>query len=301
MLFQSGPDTALEIFVRAEGGEAGGELVVRGLTVRDFASLFRGEISARTVCVFRMCPSVLNPEYWEPWTESSAREMVRRIGGVVEDRRGGTRKLWRADRVGPGRAIRDVFGVRPEITRGPIFWFSGGEFLKISKALTDPYEPILFALPKRSGSAEGRLREEEVVAGMNGDLEPARGLGRAGAVLYRNDGEDGAVRLVFADPGWLRRTLEGAIRGWVHRRSGDHVALMSRRTLEDLLHLVDGVGFLADPAADFVDKGRTVEVTLRAGETAWSPRRPAGDEEDAGLPRALLYYDRTSGIWALTL
>lgn len=297
-LLQAGPETALEVLphVRREGES---HLYLRGLVPKDFATLFRRELAGRMIPVFQMPPSALNPDYWEPWSRESAREMSERIGGVVEDTTGPRHRLWRADRVGPGRALREGRGVQPEMHPGPIFVFSGEDFLKLSETLTDPSEPIRFAVPKRTAAEDGENRAEFFRRAAE-DLERLEITLPEERILYRND-PDGQAKLLFSDRDLFLKTLGGAIRGFVHRRSGEHVSYISRGTLESLLDLANGKGFLADPVADFVDKDRSLELSLHIGETVWKPRERAPGKEPEWEPPALLYYDRTSGIWALTL
>ena len=290
LLLQAGPAPAFEMFARRRGsGEH--HLYLRGLAVSEWAALFRRELAGRTVYVFEMCASALNSAYWDEYSEGAEREMRERIGGTTEKRERGVRYLWRADRVPVGRALRDGIGVAPTILPGPVFKFEGGAFLRAAPALADPGERVRLSVA--SSPRNGKSREGEGVAQMAEDLEALRISLPEEEMLLVNEGVGGRVRMVFARGEAALKALEGAIRGLFHRVSGEHVGNIRRQVLQDLLHLTDGVGAIADPAVDFVDKDRSLELTLHLGATGWGLERELPGED----PRLLVYYDRTSGIW----
>lgn len=290
LLLQAGPAASFEVFPRRRGsGEH--HLYVRGLAVSEWASLFRRELAGRTVYVFEMCASALNPAYWDEYSESAEREMRERIGGTTEKRERGVRYLWRADRVPAGRALRDGIGVSPTILAGPVFKFEGGVFLQAAPALADPGERVRLAVA--SPPRNGQSREAELLPLMAEDLGASRMSLAEEEMLFANEGVEGRVRMVFARSELAQKALEGAIRGVFHRISGEHVANIRKAVVQDLLHLADGVGAFADPSVDFADKDRSLELTLHLGATGWGPGRELPGED----PRLLVYYDRTSGIW----
>lgn len=289
LLLQAGPLAALEFFP-CRRSENEHHAYLRGLSVAEWASLFRSEISTGAVYAFAMPASSLNPAYWTPHSEEGERELRERLGGVIEREEHGLRRIWRADRVPPGRILRDGLVGSPEILPGLVFKFSGPDFVQTAQALTDSGEPARILVA--ATATNGQDRETTFLSTGGNDLRHMRLSMREERMLFASDG-DGMARLVFAEPSHAQTTLEGALRGVFHRLSGRHVTFIRRQVLAHLLSLADRVGFSADPARDFIDKDRSLELTLHLGKTIWPAEREITEED----PRVLVYYDRTSGIW----
>jgi hypothetical protein len=289
LLLQAGPAAILEFFPRRRSDREH-HANLRGLAVAEWASLFRGEIAGRTVYAFVLPPSCLNPAYWVERSEEVEREMREKLGGIVEREDRGVRSLWRADRVPQGRALREGLGGAPEILPGPVFKFAGRDFLRAAEGLTEPAEPARILVA--ASPLNGQDRQAALLPVAADDLRHVRITLAEERMMFAAEG-DGSARLAFAEASGAQRVLEGVLRGLFHRLSGKHVALIRRQLLADLLRLADGVGLFADPARDFVDKDRSLELTMHLGATGWPPERELPAED----PRVLLYYDRTSGIW----
>jgi len=281
----------LEVFVnRRRANEH--HFYCHGLSVTDFASVFRHELRDMTVLVYRTSPSVLNPNYWEPYSEGLERELYDKTGGAIVKSEGQSRYLWRSDHIAKGRHFRDDLQIDAIVLPGLVFRVKGDEFLRLSEAMRDSQDDVAFVAISKIFNGQDRLAEvarraHEDVAALTLSLNEER-------VVYLSQ-HNHMARVVFASEDHLRKALEAAVRGFCVRIAQAHVSFISRRVMDHLIEFADKTGFLAYPEKDFVDKGRTFEVTLHLGKSEWPPEEGLvyGDE------KLLLYYDRTSGIWAV--
>jgi hypothetical protein len=285
-------DTAappLELFVRRERPDEL-HLYALGFAPADFAALFEREIRPRTALLYRVPPDLLNPNYWEPLTKEAEGEVRAKMGGLIARTEGDQALLWRSDRVPRSRLLRDGLDEVPvELLGGYVLRTPGEGFLRLARAWNGRgrFEVALLTPP---------LPEpKEILGTVHQDLvRMTRSLPGEHFLFATQD--DGLTRAVFAETEHFLRALEAMLRGFVVRAGGRPVARIGRRVLEQLADLAEGCGFSAAPA-DVNDKGRTLEVRLRRGRTPWGVIPGAGG--DVALEHdALLYYDRTAGLWA---
>lgn len=287
----SGPSLArpLELFVqRKRAGEL--HLYSLGWTPADTAALFEREIRPRTALLYRIPPDLLNPNYWEPLTKQAEGEVRARMGGLITRTEADQALLWRSDRVPRSRILREGLDEVPaELLGGYILRTSGEGFLQLARAWNGRgrFEAALLSPP---------LPEpKEILSTVHEDLaRMTRSLPAEDLLLSAQD--DGLTRMVLSDAELFFRAFEAILRNFVAQATGRPVGRMGRRVLETLADLAEGCGFSATPAG-VRDKGRTLEVKLRRGATPWGLTPDAGRnvplEHDA-----LLYYDRTAGLWA---
>lgn len=111
--------------------------------------------------------------------------------------------------------------------------------------------------------------------------------------VFLFEARDGTSRIIFT---W-REHLHRAVGALIHR----HVTSLAgpppltppnHRFCEDLVRRVDGMGFATAAGPDFTDKRRTIEVRLH-------PVPPGGSEATGPGGPWILYYDRTTGLWAV--
>lgn len=106
--------------------------------------------------------------------------------------------------------------------------------------------------------------------------------------VFLFEARDGAWRVVFTWREHLHRAVGVLVHRHVSSLAGPALTPPNRRFCEDLVRRADGGGFATAAGPDFVDKGRTIEVMLHRVP-------PTG----RGGP-CLLYYDRTTGLWAVS-
>ncbi len=283
------PGRPLELFVRRERPDEL-HLYALGFSPADFAALFEREIRPRTALIFRVPPGLLNPNYWEPLTKEAEGEVRARMGGLIARTEGDRALLWRSDRVPRSRLLRDgLDDVPAELLGGYVLRTPGDGVLRLA----------------RDGGARGRFEAalltpplpepKEILGTVHQDLvRMTRSLPAEHLLFAAQD--DGLTRMVLPDEDLFRRALEAILRGFVAEATGRPVGRMGRRVLDPLADLAEGCGFSAAPE-DVRDKGRTLEVKLRRGRTPWGVTPGAG--RDVPLEHdALLYYDRTAGLWA---
>jgi hypothetical protein len=280
---------SLELFVRRERPDEL-HLYALGFAPGDFAALFEREIRPRTALLYRIPPDLLNPNYWEPLTQEAEGEVRAKRGGLITRTEGDQALVWRSDRVPRSRLLRDGLDEVPvELLGGYVLRTPGEGFLRLARAWSGRgrFEVVLLTLP---------LPEpKEILGTVHQDLvRMTRSLPGEQFLFATQD--DGLTRAVFAETEHFLRALEAILRRFVAQASGRPVARIGRPTLERLADLAEGCGFSAAPA-DVHDKGRTLEVRLRRGRTPWGVA-PDADPDVALEHDALLYYDRTAGLWA---
>ena len=107
----------LELFVRLrEPSEH--HVYLKGLSCADFASVFEADLKPLHGLVYRMPPSLLNPNYWEPLTRENESAVRERLDGIVTWQDGDRTMIWRADSIGAGRFLRDGLNVEIELQIG---------------------------------------------------------------------------------------------------------------------------------------------------------------------------------------
>lgn len=284
----------LEMFVRLRNHE-GTHFYLRGLSLADFADLFEHEIRALTVLVYRMPPSLLNPAYWEPLTREGEHAVREKLTGIVTRYDGEQTLLWRADRVSAGRWLRDGLDLRVELVHGYIFRVSGADLLKLAAVWSGGRERIEWigfsALPEGEAGAAAALAAHNDLTGFRLSRPEER-------IAYASLDND-STRVIFADRALARRAAASAVRGYVYNITRATLAPINERVADQFLRVADGLGWLSRPDQDFVDKQRAYEFAAHFGKTQWGLHSLPGQEVRLDNDRALIYYDRTSGIWAV--
>ncbi len=291
---QSAEPPPLEMFVKVrEPGDF--HFYCKHVSFLDVALSFGAEIRPLDCLVYRMPPGLLNPNYWEPLTRESETAVRDRMTGIVTRQEGERTLIWRSDAVAKGRLLRDGLDVPVDLIHGYVFRTTGEGLLKLGRAWAggrDRFEWIGFAsLPEGEKAAETALTA-------HADLTSFR-LGSADERIIFSSLDDRTVRLLFSQRAWLRRAVSAAVRGFVVGLAKQPTAYINERVGEQLVRLSDGVGFSVDPRRDFLDKGRTHEVTAHLGRTEWGMQLRPGQDALVGDEKILVYYDRISGLWAV--
>ena len=298
-LFLQTPPTqkphALEVFVH-ERKPTELHFYCRGLSFADFANLYERELRKMTVLVYQMPPSFLNPNYWEEHSKTGEEAVREKNEGIITRQDNGRTLLWRSDQVPNIRMFRDDLGVEAELLLGTTFRITGENFLKLGRAASggeDAFEWIGFSeLP------EGDLAGQMLKTGRD-DLTNFRPSQSEQKILYTSQ-DDCSTRVVFTERALLHRAVSALLRGFTHALTGKSSGHMAERVLEQIIRVADGVGITALPDRDFVNKQRTCEITGRLGKTEWGVQLPPDEDPPGEDDQILLYYDRVSGIWAIS-
>ncbi len=293
LFLQAARGGSLEMFVRFQGAGQH-HFYAQGLSMADFAGVFGAEVRPLDVLVTRLPAEFLNPNYWEPLTQESENAVREKMTGILTRTEGDRTLLWRSDRVARSRLLRDGLEVPVELLQGYIFRLSGEGLLELGKAWAgrDRFEWAGLADPPEGTPTPAFLNA------VHTDLAQMRLSLREEALLYSAQGE-GLVRVLFPREDQLCRAVAALVRGFVHGAAGGHLGALNRRVAGQIARLADDVGLSSD-ARDVVDKGRTVEVTLWLGRTPWGVMPRTGGDALSGDERLLLYYDRISGLWAVS-
>lgn len=288
------PPHPLELYARLEGpGER--HLYAQGLTLADFATLFERELRDLEVLIYKMPPDLLNPNYWEPLTKESENEVREQQGGIVTRLQEGGTFLWRSDRVAKGRLLRDGVDVPVELLYGYVFR-TGGASLAGLAASWDGRERLEWAALRGRPTGEN---PEVALTAIHADLAQMQ-VSRPDEVFLFASQDDDLARVVFSQEAPFYRAVEALVRGFSYNLTRAHLGYVNRRVLEQIARAADGRGLSATPERDFVDKGRTFEIRAWMGRTPWGVAAGRGREEPRGDDRLLFYYDRISGIWAVS-
>jgi hypothetical protein len=268
---------------------------ISGVTFAEFAPLIGPELASTEALIFKIPPSLLNPNYWEPHTPEAERAVREKMTGIITRDDGGTMMLWRSDAIAPGRHLRDGLDVPVEFLLGYLFKVRGSDLLKLGEAWEaqgpdpkDRFEWIAFrALPSTDEAIDTAIRlHDDLSVRVPGSVMAFMGTG------------DRQVRMVPANRALFRRCVGAALRGYMMRCSGRVVPTPSEKTCDDFIARA-GHGLTSLSERDFVSKGTTYEFTARPGRTPWSGHPPAESTDGEDDLRVLAYYDRVSGIWAV--
>jgi hypothetical protein len=283
----------LEMFVRLDGpGEH--HFYAQGLTVADLGGVFGAEIRPLHVLATRLPSEFLNPHYWEPLTREAENAVREKMTGLITRTEGDRVLLWRSDRIARSRLLRDGLEMPVDLLLGYIFSLSGQGLLDLGKGWAGRGR---FEWAGLSQVPSGTPTPAFLNA-VHTDLAQMKPSLREEAFLYSSQG-DGLARVVFPREAQLHRAIAALVRGFILGTVKGHLASLSARVAGQIAGLADGVGLSAGPE-DVLDKGRTVEVTLRLGRTPWGVTPRAGANALAGDEKILLYYDRISGLWAVS-
>ncbi len=201
--------------------------------------------------------------------------------------------LWRSDRAEPGRVLREGIEAPARLLDGGVLRTTGEGLLALIRAWDGRGR---FEWASLRGLPAGEI-PEEVLGAIPADLARMKISIPEEFLFFVSKGED--ARVLFSRREHLRCATAALLRGFVHNlspaptsRPGDHVC-------DQLARLSDARGLTARPGRDFTDKGRTLEVKARLGGTPWSPPPPPGRMSSPEDEEVLIYYDRTSGFWAV--
>jgi hypothetical protein len=259
-----------------------------GLGPAEFGRVFERELKAAQCLVLSYDPALLAPEFWEPSSREAEEKLRTELGGIVVRVHEGTRQLWRADRAtAAGRLLAEDPGTALGLVHGRTLLAPGAFLARIA----EPPGLQEWAAFKALGA------DVEAVSGpLQADLEHFRLQATRPTVLFSTDAAR-ATRVIFRSPDHRRTAVNAALRGFLVSLCDDHVAPISRRVIDMLCDVADGLGLRCAPETDFTDKGRTFELSAHLGRTLWGVRRPEAMEDLGDDTRILIYYDRVSGIW----
>ena len=295
LLQGTGDPGPLELFIRLAGSREH-HLYVNGLGVAELGRFFATTITPLSIIITRMPFGLLNPNYWEPLTRDSEREVREKLVGVVTRSEGDHTQIWRADRISPSRLLRDGVEVPVTLLNGYAFAVDGKGFLDLLEAWDGKGRIEWAAL---EGVPTAGL-STETLAQVHLDLAQRR-VSLTDEIFLCSTEEDGRTRLVFSDVKDFHRTVEAVIRGFVHRVAGSHLGHINRQVCNQIARVADGVGISAAAnSTGVVDKGRSVEVHAALGRTPWGISLNPGEDPPHDGDRVLIYYDRISGIWAVS-
>jgi hypothetical protein len=284
----------LDLFVRLRE-PAEHHVYLRHLSVADFAAVFEAEMRPLTALVYRMPGSLLNPNYWEPLTREAEHAVREKMAGLITRQDGERTLLWRADSIAPGRWLRDGLNVPVELLHGYLFRMSGEGLLSLGAAWTggrERFEWMAFSsVPEGDAGRSAALNAHNDVTAFRLSQPEQR-------IAYASV-EDASTRLLFADRGMARKAAGAAVRGFALNCFQRPLPRINDRVCDQILRVCDGVGWTASPDRDFVDKGRAFEIACHLGRTEWGVHLHPGHPPLLGNEKHLVYYDRTSGIWAV--
>ncbi len=281
------PPLPLEIYVRIDAPNEC-HLYARGFTPLFFVYVFSPEILPLDMLVYRIPPELLRPDLWEPSSKDVENAIRREYGGLIVRAQAEWTELWRSDRAESGRILRDGLDAPAELLKGYILRTTGAGMLSLARAWggRGRFDWVgLHGLPKDV--------PEEVLEALHDDLTHMRISIPEETVIFAAEGD--AARVVFTRRADLIRAIRALLCGFASDLAGSPPAAPSLEFCENLARLADGTKFTSSPERDFVDKGRTFEITLHLDRTT----RTGAGRRRWGPDRALIYYDRTSGLWAV--
>jgi len=279
-----------------EAGPREFHFYVAGANFGDVAQLIAPELAGARALIFRMPPSLLNPNYWEPHTKAGE-DAARARGRVVVTREeAGATWLWRSDSIAPGRNLRDGIDVQVERVDGA-FKVAGPDLVKLGTAWAaagadaqERFEWMAYRPPVSGNGSGGEPAEAQE------DVAAFRLMSPGAAMIGAATG-DRNVRLAFASRSFHRGCARAALRGYMSRCAGRVVSPPNDKVCDDFLGLA-GRGLTSRPGRDFVSKGTAFEFTARPGQSPWpaAATRDAGPDDEEVI---IVYYDRVAGIWAV--
>ena len=279
------PARRLELHLR-RSGPSEFQIGLQNLAPGELPALLEREIRPLKVLVYRIPPDLLNPNYWEPLTREGEQAVRDRLAGLITRTDGDRALLFRADRIARHRLLRDGLSAPVDLVHGYILQTTGEGLLELARAWNGRGRFEWAGLRTTADPLPDPL-----LSTVHNDLTQLRLSLREEALLMAT-GTDGLTRAVFPQAEPFRKVLEAALRGVAHASAGHFVGRIPARVLDQIAELLDGVAISADPALDVEDNGRTVEIhaTVLGGMAAHIPM-VVGD-------KVLVYYDRTSGLWA---
>jgi hypothetical protein len=277
----------LEMFVRRAAPNES-HFYARGLVPADWTGLVAGDSAGPDALLYRIPPPLLRADLWEPLSKDAENSVREKMGGIIVWTEQEGTLLWRADRAEPGKLLKEGLEAPAELLQGYILRTTkeGLSILARSWNGRGRFEGV---------SLKGLPREipEDVLEAVHSDLARMRVSIPEEAILFASHG--GETRIVFTREEPFYRSVAKTVHDFVSSLARTPLAGLNRAICGRLIELAEGRGLSSYPEHDFIDKGRTLEATLRLGRTLWS----SGSRRDRS-GKVLLYYDRTSGIWALS-
>jgi len=270
----------IEVFIDKKSD---GEILVKisPLNIAEFVKLFETKLRDLTFVMSKFDTSILNESYWEPVISDETETVKFEFSGVILNDKG---QVFNVDHCPPGRLLKDELNVSCELLLGNMLKVNYEGFSKIaSQKSTAPMEWIAFEdLDSHS--------EKHVQLALS-SLSFASVSQR---YLYSSN-DNRVAKIIFTDRKDVNQLIQAVLRSIVIGVTDGHVAFINKKTLDDIFDIADKLGFAINGQKDFVNKDRSYELTLNLGKTRWGVNYELfhGDE------RLLVYYDRTSGIWAM--
>lgn len=264
----------------------------QGLTQADFGNVFSREILPLDILIYRIPPDLLQAALWEPLTKEGENAVREKKGGIIVRAEAEWTLLWRSDRAEGGRLLRDGVEAPAELLQGYVLRTTGEGLAALVRAWDGRGRFEWVALQGLSREAPG-----DVLDAVHADLAQLKVSIPEEVFLFAS--EETGARAVFTRGEHLHRAIGALLRGYVGRFSRTRPGGLSRPVSEQVAGLSDGRGLSSSPERDIIDKGRTIEVTARLGGTPWSVSPRAARGPRGGPEKVLLYYDRTSGLWAV--
>ena len=261
-----------------------------GVEFADLAPVIGSELTGTQALVFRLPHSLLNPNYWEPYTKAAEDEERARGATVITRENQRATWIWRSNAIAPGRHLIDGIDVPVERVPGAVFKVSGPDLLKLGKAwaasgsdTADRFEWLAYKVPSGNGAGSAPIDAQD-------DLDSFQLRTAGAAMLFAATGSQG-VRMAFTSRTPFRACARAAMRGYMMRCAGRVVSPPNDKVCEDFLAHAE-LGLTSVPDPDFLNKGTAFEFTARPGLSPWSEGPPGEDH-------ILVYYDRVAGIWAV--
>lgn len=281
------PPPSLEMFVRRAAPNES-HFYARDPVPADSIGAFARETAGTEALLYRIPPALLRADLWEPLSKEAENAVREKMEGLVVWTEAEGSLLWRADRAEPGKLLREGLEAPAELLRGYILRTTGEGLCTLARAWN--------GRGRFEGACLRGLPREippDVLDSVHSDLARMRVSIPEETLLFASHA--GETRFLFTQEDLLFRSIARTVHGFVSALARTPLAAPNRRICGRLADLAEGRGLSSYPERDFTDKGRTLEVTLRPGRTPWS----SGSRGDR-TGKALLYYDRTSGIWAVS-
>jgi hypothetical protein len=274
-LFQSEAVKELQLFIDARS-QSEVHFYVSPLNLADFVHVI--SVPSNSTFVFsKFDTSLLNESYWEKATSSLP------AGKYITNQEG---MVFRSDYCPAGRLFRDGLGIDGEVISGNMVKFDLKSFLQVcelSRKSSCQIEWIAIG-PENSQSYHNIADAFDTFS----FTTPSQ------RIMYSAT-ENTMAKIIFRGREDALVLIESILRDLVSSLSGSHVSHINSKTLDSIFEFADKIGLSISPEQDFINRNRTYELALNLGKTSWG----AHHELLHGGEKLTLYYDRTSGIWAL--
>lgn len=288
----------LEVFTRHRAPDER-HFYASNVTLADFDPVLAPELRGLEAILYRLPPSLLNANYWEPYSREAEAQVRERMTGLITRQEGERTQVWRSDAVAPGRLLRDGLEIPVELVLGYAFRAKGEDVPALGRAWAEAgdlgrerFEFVAF-----SSLPAGEALRDRVLQGHN-DLTAMRLAAPDARLAFAAQGRH-VARAVFTTAAAQRKCVASAIRGFAVAATGAVVAPPNDRVCDQVLGLAEGLGLTCDAGVDLLNRGRSFEFKMHLGRTEWGLTLPPGHEPPPGEAFILLYYDRIAGLWAV--